>query len=140
MGTYDTRKTRTAETKLDRGHKLVRVKCRVSLTCEVPESRMVNLRVAQQNAREEANGLPINDFVIVFTLHDKISQISGRCVVFVVTIAVNENDFSATLLGYLSKYAPLIECASCAAASPSYVSGSLGRRRRAAWKHLAVRG
>ena len=53
MGMCDTRKTRTAETKLDRGHKLVRVKCRVSLTCQAPESRMVNLRVAQQNAREE---------------------------------------------------------------------------------------
>ena len=140
MGTYDILKTRADEKKLDRGHKLVRVKCRVSLTCEAPQSRMVNLRVAQQNAREEANGLPIHEFVIVFTLHDKISQISGRCVVFVVTIAVNENDFSATLLGYLSKYAPLTECASSAAASPSYVSCSLCRRRRAAKKHLAVRG
>ena len=59
---------------------------------------------------------------------------------FVVTIAINGGDFSATLLGYLSKYVPLIDGSSCAAASSSYVSGTLGHRRRAARKHLAVRG
>ena len=45
-----------------------------------------------------------------------------------------------SLLGYLSKYVPLIKGASCAAASSSYASGIIGHRRRAAGKHLAVGG
>ena len=75
MGMYNIRRTRTAETKLDRVHKVVGVKCGVSLTCEASESRTVNLCVVQQNAREEVDRLRINEFVIFSTLHDNICLI-----------------------------------------------------------------
>ena len=75
MGTYNIQRTRTPETKLDRVHKVVGVKCGVSVRCEASESRMVSLCVAQKNAREEVDRLRINAFVIFFTLHDKICSI-----------------------------------------------------------------
>ena len=40
----------------------------------------------------------------------------------------------------LANFVPLLEHSSCAAASSNYVSGTLGHRRRAAEKHLAVGG
>ena len=58
--------------------KWVGVKCGVSLTCEASGSRIVNLRVAQQNAREQVDRLRINEFVIFSTLHDKICSLERR--------------------------------------------------------------